>query len=948
MEADEKRALADYTNSGRDPFMPKLVLLDGHSLAFRAYHALPADMATSKGEVTNAVYGFTSMLLSILQEENPDYIAVAFDVGPSFRQEIAPEYKGTRARMPDDLHAQIPRIRQIIEAFNIPIFEIEGYEADDLLGTLARQAERKETDATICSGDRDLFQVIDEHIVVRYTPGGPRPKTVIYDIEAVRKRYHLDPPQLVDLKALTGDKSDNIPGIPGIGQKTATTLLQQYGSLEGIYEHLDEISRKRVREALLQYRDQAFLSKQLATIITDLPVELDLERCRTSDFDRDQVLALFQELEFHSLVNRLPHSTRPQPPTKGMQLPLFGASTPDRSPSPEESGRVITTEASLQAIVRELQDAPMIAFDVETTSTDAMRANLVGLAIAWAKGEAAYIPIGHLPDQAGPEGQLPWEKVRDALSAIFADANRTKVAHNANYDITVLRRHGLSIEGVDWDTMIAEWLLNPGSRNLGLKALAFTRLGVTMTEITELIGKGKSQITMDAVPVAQVAPYAAADVDVTLRLVDLQAPELEEKGLIRLFREVEMPLVPVLVDMEMTGVALDVDLLREMSRELGQRLSALREQIFEWVGYSFNLNSTQQLSEALFGKLALPTAGLRKTSSGHYSTAAGVLESLRGQHPVIELILEHRALEKLRSTYVDALPQMVNPETGRLHTDYNQTGTETGRISSSNPNLQNIPIRTEEGRRIRKAFIAEPGWLLLAADYSQVELRILAHVSQDPTMLEAFRRGEDIHASTAAKVYGIPIEEVTSEQRRVAKAVNFGLMYGQSAYGLAQQTGMDQDQAARFIEAYFKTYPKVKEYLDRTRREAAERGYVETLLGRRRYFPELQRPHVSHNVRMAAERAAINAPIQGTAADIIKIAMIRLHQALKAAGMRSRMILQVHDELVLECPRDEVADAAALVKEKMEGAFELDAPLKVDVEVGPNWYDLEPLSLTTA
>ncbi|HEY64786.1 MAG TPA: DNA polymerase I [Caldilineae bacterium] len=928
--------------------MSKLVLLDGHSLAFRAYHALPPDMATSRGEQTNAVYGFTSMLLNILQEERPDYIAVAFDVGPSFRQEIAPEYKGTRARMPDDLHAQIPRIREILQAFSIPIFEIEGYEADDLLGTLARQAEGQEVKTTICSGDRDLFQLIDEYILVRYTPGGPRPKTIIYDAEAVRRRYHLDPSQLVDLKALIGDKSDNIPGIPGIGEKTATQLLKQYGTLEGIYEHLDEIPRKRVREALIQYRDQAFLSKQLATVITDLPVKLDLEKCHVSDFDRDRVLALFRELEFRSLVSRLPESTRPTTTNSATQLPLFtvGLSKGDRATPPGDTVLVVTTRESLDQVIASLREASLFAFDVETTSTDAMRAQLVGLAVAWGKGQAAYIPIGHQPDLDGSKDQLPWDMVRDALAPIFADRRQLKVAHNANYDITILRRYGLHVEGVDWDTMIAEWLLNPASRNLGLKSVAFTRLGVTMTEITELIGKGKAQITMDAVPVAEVATYAAADVDVTLRLVELQRPELEEKGLFPLFREVEMPLVPVLVDMEMTGVALDVDLLREMSRELGERLATLQEQIFEWVGYRFNLNSTQQLSDALFGKLALPTAGLRKTASGHYSTAAGVLESLRGQHPVIDLILEHRRLEKLRSTYIDALPQMVNPETGRLHTSYNQTGTETGRISSSNPNLQNIPIRTEEGRRIRKAFVAAPGWLLLAADYSQVELRILAHVSQDPTMLEAFRRGEDIHASTAAKVYGIPIEAVTPEQRRVAKAVNFGLMYGQSAYGLAQQTGMDQDRAVQFIEAYFKTYPKVKEYLDRTRRQAAEHGYVETLLGRRRYFPELQRPSVSRNVRMAAERAAINAPIQGTAADIIKIAMIRLHRALCERGMRSRMILQVHDELVLECPEEELAEAAALVKEKMENAFQLDAPLKVDLEAGPNWYDLQPVEVT--
>jgi DNA polymerase-1 len=915
-------------------------------------------MVTSSGELTNAVYGFTSMILSILQEEKPDYVAIAFDVGPTFRHELAAEYKGTRARMPEELREQLPRIRQIVEALNIPTFEIEGYEADDLLGTLARQAEAQGIQTVICSGDRDLFQLVDNHIVIRYTPGGPRPKTYTYDLAAIQERYQLSPQQLVDLKALIGDKSDNIPGIPGIGEKTATQLLQQYGSLEEIYAHLNEIGNQRVREALAEYRDQAFRSRRLATLVTDLPIQLNLERCRTTDFDRERVLALFRELEFRSLVNRLPESISqsklsPTAPSPGPQQPSLLAAAPAPASvsvtaieTRDVSTQVVTTMEALQMVAQALQEAPWIAFDTETTDMDAMRARLVGLAVAWGKGQAAYIPIGHQPSLTSFPQQLPWEMVRAVLAPIFAQKQQQLIAHNANYDILVLRRHGLPVTGVGWDTMIAEWLLDPSGRNLGLKGLAFSRLGVTMTEITDLIGKGKGQITMDVVPIEQVAPYAAADAEVTLRLMDLQARDLEEKQLSRLFHEVEIPLIPVLVDMEMAGVALDVDLLRQMSRELGERLTALQDQIYEWVGYRFNLNSTQQLSDALFGKLALPATGLRKTASGHYSTAADVLESLRGRHPVIDLILEHRTLEKLRSTYVDALPQLIHPETGRLHTDYNQTGTETGRISSSNPNLQNIPIRTEEGRRIRKAFVAQPGWRLLAADYSQVELRILAHVSQDPAMLDAFARGEDIHASTAAKVYGIPIREVTSEQRRIAKAVNFGLMYGQSAYGLAQQTGMDQDKAAEFIATYFKTYPKVKQYLDRTRRQATEQGYVETLLGRRRYFPELQNRRTPHQVRMAAERAAINAPIQGTAADIIKIAMIRLYEALRARGMRSRMILQVHDELVLECPEEELAEAATLVREKMEGAFALDAPLKVELEAGPNWYDLGPVTIS--
>jgi len=934
--------------------MSKLVLLDGHSLAFRAFYALPPEMATAHGELTNAVYGFTSMLLSILQEEKPEYIAVAFDVGRTFRHDLSPDYKGTRARMPEEMRVQLPRIRQVIDALNIPVFEIDGYEADDLLATLARQAAGQDVNVLICSGDRDLFQVVGPRVRIRYTPGGPRPKTMIYDVAAVRERYQLEPTQLVDLKALVGDKSDNIPGIPGIGEKTGTQLVQQYESLDGIYARLSEISNKRIQQALAEHREQAYLNRKLAAVVTDLPVQLDLAACRVTDFDHSRVTALFRELEFKSLIGRLPESERaslgaPPPataPTEGgaAQLPLFGGPTAAPPSLPGDGARVITTAADLAALVADLTAASSLAFDTETTSSDAMRARLVGLALAWEPGQRAYIPVGHRPEVAGVDAQLPWEQVRAALQPLFDDPTRRLIAHNANYDLLVLRRHGLPIAAVAWDTMIAEWLLDPTSRNLGLKGLAQARLGWTMTEIEELIGKGKGQITMDAVPVAQVAPYAAADADATLRLVPLQARELEEKNLARLFHEIEMPLIPVLTDMEAVGVALDTEILAAISRELEERLAALQEQIYQWVGYSFNINSTQQLSDALFGKLGLPTRGLRKTASGHYSTAADVLEGLRGQHPVIEIILEHRALEKLRSTYVDALPQLVNPETGRLHTDYNQTGAETGRISSSSPNLQNIPIRTEEGRRIRKAFIAQPGWLLLAADYSQIELRILAHVSQDPTMLAAFARGEDIHASTAAKVYGVPLDQVTPDQRRVAKAVNFGLMYGQGAYGLAQQTGMTPEQAARFIETYFQTYPTVKRYLDDTRRQAAAQGYVETLLGRRRPFPELQNPRTPHAVRAAAERAAINAPIQGTAADIIKIAMVRLHTALAERKLRSRMILQVHDELVLECPREEIPEAAALVREKMEGAFSLAAPLKVDVEMGPNWYDMEPVA----
>ena len=916
--------------------MPKLALLDGYSLAFRAFYALPPEMTTARGEMTNAVYGFTAMLLSILKEEQPEHIAVAFDTGPTFRHQEFADYKSTRARMPDELRAQIPRLREVIAAFNIPIFEIQGFEADDLLGTLATQAAAREVYTVLCSGDRDLFQLVGPRIVVRYTPGGPHPKTVLYDEATLRARYGLAPAQLVDFKALTGDKSDNLPGVPGVGEKTAIQLVHEFGSIEGLYARLSEVKPPRLQEALAQHREQVFRNKRLATIVAQVPnVNLDLEACRTADYDRERVMALFRELEFRSLVERLPESTRSGLP---QQMGLFEEEKPAEAKKEKTTTyRLVEDEAALREVAAAARAAPLLAVDVETTSTDPIGGRLVGIALGWGEGVAAYIPVAH-------EGarQLPWEVTRATLKPILEDAALRKCAHNGGFDMAVLAEAGVEMQGLVFDTMLAEWLCDPASRNLGLKALVWARLGVEMTPIDALIGKGKAQRTMAQVPPAQVADYACADVDMTLRLVPILQRELEEKRQTRLFTEVEMPLVPVLVAMERTGVLLDVPYLKKMEAELSERLAALEREIYDLAGFPFNINSTQQLADVLFGKLALPTQGLPRTATGKISTAADVLEGLKGRHPIIDLILEHRQISKLLSTYVQALPALVNPRTGRVHTSFNQTGSETGRLSSSNPNLQNIPVRTELGRQVRKAFIAPPGWRLISADYSQVELRILAHVSQDPALLAAFARGEDVHASTASRIYNVPIAQVTPEMRRVAKTTNFGLMYGQGAFGLSQQTGMSQSEASDFIGKYFAAYPQVKAWLDHTRSVAARQGYVETLLGRRRYFPELQgNARTNYNVRQAAERAAINAPIQGTAADIIKIAMIRLHAALRERRLRSRMILQVHDELVLEAPEDEVETAARLTRETMEGAFPLAAPLKADVAIGQNWDEME-------
>lgn len=913
---------------------PKLILIDGHALAYRAFHALPTDMKTTHGELTNAVYGFTSMLLNVLRDEKPTHIAVTFDKGYTFRDEVYPDYKANRAEMADELCVQMDRIRQVIEALNIPVFEQEGYEADDLLGTLARQAEEQGIETLIVTGDTDILQLVNEHTRV-LTSRRRFSDTVTYDPVGVRERYGLDPRQLVDYKALVGDKSDNIPGVPGVGEKTAVNLLQRYGSLEAIYEHLDEIP-PRFRDKLAAGRESAFLSKRLATIARDAPVRLDLEACRVRSYDRARVMDLFRELEFRSLAERLPVERDGIPPHGPQQLSLFEAAPVaiPSPPTPAADYQTVGDEQALRELIARLGRAPAFTFDTETTHTDPMRAELVGLAFTDDAGRGYYIPL------AAPPGdpQLPPESALKALAPLLGDPAKPKYGHNLKYDLAVLERAGVRVEGLVFDTMIAEWLTNPASKNLGLKALAWARLKQEMTPIASLIGQGKQQITMRQVPVAQVTTYACADVDMTHRLVSVLEAELKEKHLWRLFTEIEMPLVPVLAAMEMAGVRLDVPFLERMSAELAGRLRELEARIQEIVGYPFNVNSTQQLSDALFKKLGLPTQGVRKTQSGHFSTQADVLERLRSKHPVIEVILEQRELAKLKSTYVDALPKLVNPNTGRLHTSYNQTGTVTGRLSSSDPNLQNIPIRTELGRQVRRAFVAEPGWQLISADYSQVELRIMAHVSGDEGLLGAFARGEDIHTTTAAAIFGVPLVQVTPEMRRVAKAVNFGLAYGQTAYGLAQTTGLTQGEAENFIKTYFERFPRVREYIDTTKALATRQGYVETLLGRRRYFPELlPGSHADHNVRLAAERMAINAPIQGSAADIIKIAMIRLHRALGERGFRARMILQVHDELVVEAPNEEVDGVAPLMRQVMESAFDLKAPLKADLTVGPTW-----------
>jgi len=915
---------------------PVLALIDGHALAYRAYFALAnAGFRTRTGEPTHAVYGFALMLLALWEEYKPDYLAVAFDVGKTFRHRQYAEYKATREKMPDDMRPQMGRVEQLVRAFNIPVFTAENFEADDVLGTLARQASEQGIDTIIVTGDRDAFQLVDPHVKVLIS-GRAFSDRELYGEAEVQARYSLPPSRLVDLKALVGDSSDNIPGVKGIGEKSGTQLIQQYGGLDGIYKHLDDLPRSQ-RAKLDSGRDLAYLSHALGRIITDVPgIQLDLDACRTHDFDREAVQRLFQELEFRSLLGRIPGQP-PAPasagPAGGAQLSMFQAEAALAAPpEPGADYQVIGSVQALAPLAERLKAAGQLVFDVETTSTDAVTANLVGIALTDQPGRAWYIPV--CPDHC----PLTLAEAAPLLRPLFEDERLPKVAHNAKYDVTVLAQHGLETRGTLFDTMIAAWLIDPAGSH-GLKYLAWQRLGIQMTEISELIGTGKKQITMDRVPLERVGAYAGADVDMTSRLVDILTRELKERHLWSLFTDVEMPLVPVLTAMERTGILLDQSVLQAMGAELQKRLNQIEREIQEQVGYPFNVNSTQQLATALFTKLGLPTVGLKKTQSGHYSTAADALEGLRGQHPVIDLILEQREIAKLKSTYIDALPQLVNPRTGRLHTSFNQTGAVTGRISSSNPNLQNIPVRTELGREIRRAFVARPGWRLIAADYSQVELRVMAHIANDAGLRAAFERDEDIHAATAAAVLGIPLSQITKDQRRIAKSVNFGLSYGQSAFGLAQQTGMSQAEAAQFIKTYFEKYPGVLRYIERTKRQAAEQGYVETLLGRRRYFPGLAKMRGPERSR--AEREAINMPIQGTAADIIKIAMNRLHRALAEHRLQACAVLQVHDELVVEAPEPEVKTLVPLLREVMSSAFELAVPLKVDVEVGHNWLEME-------
>lgn len=884
----------------------EIVLIDGSSYFFRAYYAI-RQLTTSKGVPTNALYGFINMLLKVLEVEEPKRIAIVFDSPkPTFRKELYTDYKANRTAPPDDLLSQIPHIQRAVDAFRIYRIQRDGMEADDLIASMARKAQREGLSVEIISGDKDLMQLVGPGITLYDTMKDKR-----YDAKAVEEKFGVTPEQMVDLLALMGDSSDNVPGVKGVGEKTAAELLKQFGSLDGIYERLEEIKQPKRRETLAAEKQNALLSRQLVRLDESVPLDFSWDDLEYRGPDRAKLASLCEEFEFQALVKRLGLESSAKPVT------------------PSGEYRVVIDPDELRGIVRELMKAPLLSVDTETTSLDTQSADLVGISLTAETGKAYYVPIGHRLPEGGAPPQMDGEKAKEILRPLFESQTPPKVGQNLKYDMQVLRRWGVRLGGIVSDTLIASYLLDPDQPH-NLDALAKRVLGRQTLTYEDVCGRGKGQICFAEVPIDKAAAYSGEDVDVTLQLHERLVPELGKQGLGRLYHEVEVPLVEVLAEMEFCGVAVDEPRLEKMGRDLEKEILEVQEEIYRLAGGEFNVNSPKQLQHVLFEKLKLPSA--RKTKTG-LSTDERVMHELAKHHAIAERILKNRELVKLKSTYVDGLLSQIHPRTRRIHTHFNQTVTATGRLSSSNPNLQNIPITKEERYDIRSVFVAESGCELLSADYSQVELRILAHMSEDAELVAAFRRGDDVHRHTASLIFGGA--GVTAEQRRIAKTINFGVVYGQTPFGLSQQLGITPSEAKQFIESYFARYPGVKRLMARHVEEARSRGYAVTALGRRRYLPELR----SHNRmrREMAERTAINTPLQGTAADMIKVAMVAIHRRLAREGRRARMILQVHDELVFEVPAGERAAVEPLVREEMERALPLDVPLVVDTSWGPNW-----------
>jgi DNA polymerase-1 len=905
---------------------PRVYLVDGYALIYRAFFALISrPLISSRGENTSAAWGVTRFLLKVIEQHHPDYLGVVFDAGTSERHELYPDYKATREKMPAELESSIARIRELLDAFRIPVLELPGFEADDVIGTLTREAVERGLEAVIISGDKDFYQLLRDGVCL-LNPGRGGPTAVEEEwvgLENAAERLGVLPDHVVDYLGLIGDTSDNVPGVAGIGPKTAIQLIETYGSIESILEHAAEIPGKRAREALLAHAEMAVLSKQLVTIRTDLPVSLDLDALAPKAPDRERLKSIFLDLEFHSLVRD------------------YAAPEPKTPVERKVNYALLQRAEQVADLVTRIRNRGRVSVDTETTSTDPVRADLVGISIAIDAGEAYYLPIAHrrgqgdlmeeaprnLPELLGPELR--------PLVEMLEDPGVAKVGQNLKYDLLVFRRAGIQLRGIEFDTMIASYLLDPGSREHGLDALAMKHLDHRTITYSEVAGKGKNQVPFAEIPLEKCRDYACEDADIALQLASLFEPELKRLQLERLFRTIEMPLIDVLAEMEWSGIRIDEPFFAELQQRLEKELRRLELEIYDAAGTTFNINSNPQLREILFTRLELPV--LKKTKTGA-STDASVLEELAAQgHDLPILLLEYRQLEKLRSTYVEALPVMVNPETGRLHTSFNQTIAATGRLSSTDPNLQNIPIRTQEGAEIRRGFVPAEGFVFVSADYSQIELRILAHYSEDPAFVDAFRNDVDIHRQTAGIIFGVPPEEVTKEMRGRAKTVNFAVIYGIGPFSLAQRLGISNAEAKEFIDRYFERFPGVRRYLDEQIEIARERGYVETLTGRRRYIPEITSKNF--NIRSFGERAATNAPIQGTAADLIKIAMIDIDRELRSTDSGARMLLQVHDELLFETPRGEADATLAMLREKMEGAAELRVPLRVETGTGENWLE---------
>lgn len=894
----------------------RMYLIDASAFAYRAFFAIPR-LSNSKGIPTNAVYGFARMLLKLLRDHDPTHIAVIFDApGKTFRDDMYADYKATRQATPDDLVSQIPLMHELVEAFNLTLIVQPGVEADDVMGTLARQAAERGIEAVLVTGDKDMLQLISDRVKV-FDPGKGDQGVWLTEAD-VRERFGVGPEHVIDALGLIGDTSDNVPGVRGIGPKTAKTLLEKYKTLDNLYAHLDELSGKQ-RERLEENRDLAFLSRKLATIDTAVALPVTVDDCKRREFDRARMVEVFKKLEFHTLIEEY---------------------LPETTESEHNEYKLVLTAEELQRVIDEMRRNGAMAVDTETTSTDAMRAELVGVSMSCRANTGYYVPIGHTPEAMAvlgvnlPDKALSRNDALAMLKPLLEDPSIRKVGHNIKYDLLVLDRAGIRLAGIDLDTMIACYLTDPSRLRHNLNEISLHYLSRKLIPISDLIGKGAKAVTFDSVPVDRACVYAGEDADVTWRLAEVFRPLLRERGLMTLYEEVELPLIGVLARMEQAGVAIDNRVFEELQAEVEKRLRVLEKDIHETAGEPFQINSPKQLQEILFGKLGLKP--VRKTKTG-YSTDVDVLEELSREHPLPEKILEYRALEKLRGTYIEALPKLVNPRTGRIHTSFNQAVAATGRLSSSDPNLQNIPVRTEIGRRIREGFVpGVAGNKLISADYSQIELRILAHLSGDEFLREAFLHDADIHEETAARVFGVMPGFVTPEMRRQAKAVNFGVVYGISAFGLSRNLGISTGDAARFIEAYFQKYPGVKRWIDATLAQAVKDGYVTTVLNRRRYVPGLA--SANQSVRKAAERVATNTPVQGSAADIIKVAMIRLDKALEGTG--ARLILQVHDELVVESPGNIADETAAKMRKIMEEAFPLAVPLKVDVAIGNHWAEI--------